>query len=252
MARILAIHAHPDDVEILAGGTMALLADQGHQITIATFTPGDCGSKELGEVEIAAVRRKEAESAAALIGARYMCLEMRDLAIFDDDGSRRRVTEALRQARPELVLTASPVDYHCDHEAAGALVRDACFAAPAPNYDTRTETPAAPLERIPHLYFMDPVEGKDRDGRVVAPDFVVNVTTAFARKRAMLAEHASQRNWLRQHHGMDDYLEAMERWTRERGAIGGVAYGEGFRRYTGHAYPQSCLLAELLGAAVKR
>jgi LmbE family N-acetylglucosaminyl deacetylase len=252
MARILAIHAHPDDVEILAGGTMALLADLGHQITIATFTPGDCGSKELGGLEIAAVRRKEAAAAAALIGARYMCLEMRDLAIFDDDGSRRRVTEALRELRPELVLTASPVDYHCDHEAAGALVRDACFAAPAPNYDTRTATPAAPLEQIPHLYLMDPVEGKDRDGRTVAPDFVVDVTRTFARKRAMLAEHASQRNWLRQHHGMDDYLEAMERWTRARGALGGVVFGEGFRHYTGHAYPQSCLLEELLGAAVKR
>jgi LmbE family N-acetylglucosaminyl deacetylase len=252
MANILAIHAHPDDVEILAGGTMALLADQGHQITIATFTPGDCGSKELGAVEIAAVRRKEAANAAALIGARYMCLEMRDLAIFDDDASRRQVTEALREMRPELVLTASPVDYHCDHEAAGALVRDACFAAPAPNYDTRTATPAAPLERIPHLYFMDPVEGKDRDGRTVAPDFVVDVAQTFARKRAMLAEHASQRNWLRQHHGMDDYLDAMERWTRERGALRGVAFGEGFRHYTGHAYPQNCLLEELLGAAVKR
>jgi N-acetylglucosamine malate deacetylase 1 len=252
MASILAIHAHPDDVEILAGGTMALLADLGHQITIATFTPGDCGSKELGAVEIAAVRRLEAANAAALIGARHMCLEMRDLAIFADDGSRRRVTETLRQTRPELVLTASPVDYHCDHEAAGALVRDACFAAPAPNYDTRTETPAAPLERIPHLYFMDPVEGKDRDGRLVAPDFVVDVARTFARKRAMLAEHASQRMWLRQHHGTDDYLEAMERWTRERGALAGVAYGEGFRHYMGHAYPQSCLLEELLGATVKR
>ncbi len=252
MANILAIHAHPDDVEILAGGTMALLADLGHQITIATFTPGDCGSKELGAVEIAAVRRQEAANAAALIGAQYFCLEMRDLAIFDDDGSRRKVTETLRHIRPELVLTASPVDYHCDHEAAGALVRDACFAAPAPNYDTRTEAPAAPLERIPHLYFMDPVEGRDRDGRVVAPDFVVDVAGTFARKRAMLAEHASQRNWLRQHHGTDDYLEAMERWTRERGAPAGVAFGEGFRHYTGHAYPQSCLLEELLGAAVKR
>jgi LmbE family N-acetylglucosaminyl deacetylase len=45
MATILSIHAHPDDAEILAGGTLALLADLGHQITIATFTPGDCGSK---------------------------------------------------------------------------------------------------------------------------------------------------------------------------------------------------------------
>jgi LmbE family N-acetylglucosaminyl deacetylase len=252
MANILAIHAHPDDVEFLAGGTLALLAGLGHEITIATFTPGDCGSKQLGPREIAAVRRREAANAAALIGARYFCLEMRDLAIFIDDASRRRVTETLRQTRPDLVLTASPMDYHCDHEAASALVCDACFAAPAPNYDTRAEAPAPPLDRIPHLYFMDPAEGRARDGRLVEPDFVVDMAPAFARKRAMLAEHASQRIWLQQHHGMDDYLDEMERWTRERGQLVGLPYGEGFRRYRGHAYPQSGLLEEWLGdAAVK-
>src|SRR5260370_29816716 len=101
MASILAIHAHPDDVEILAGGTMALLADLGHQITIATFTPGDCGSKEVGAVEIAAVRRREAANAAALICARYFCLEMRDLAGFEVEWSRGRVTETPAPAAPE-------------------------------------------------------------------------------------------------------------------------------------------------------
>ena len=233
----------------LAGGTLALLAGLGHEITIATFTPGDCGSRQLGPEEIAAVRRQEAANAAALIGARYLCLEMRDLAIFPDDASRRRVTETLRQTRPDLVLTASPVDYLCDHEAASALVRDACFAAPAPNYDTRAEAPAPPLDRIPHLYFMDPIEGRDRDGRLVEPDFVVDIAPTFARKRAMLAEHASQRIWLQQHHGTDNYLDEMERWTRERGQLVGLPYGEGFRRYRGHAYPQSCLLEEWLGPA---
>src|SRR5450755_1785598 len=193
MARILAIHAHPDDVEFLAAGTMALLSDLGNELTIATFTPGDCGSKQMGPEEIAAVRRQEAAHAAALIGARYVCLEMRDLAIFADDASRRRVTETLRQTRPDVVLTASPADYHCDHEAAGALVRDACFGAPAPNYRTLADEPAPPLDHIPHLYFMDPIEGRDRDGHLVEPDFVVDITAAFARKRAMLAEHASQR-----------------------------------------------------------
>ena len=252
MANILAIHAHPDDAEFLAGGTLTLLAGMGHEITIATFTPGDCGSKQLGPEEISAVRRQEAANAAALIGARYLCLEMRDLAIFVDDASRRRVTETLRQARPDLVLTASPMDYHCDHEAVSALVRDACFAAPAPNYDTRAEAPARPLDRIPHLYFMDPAEGRERDGRLVEPDFVVDMARTFDRKRAMLAEHASQRIWLQQHHGMDNYLNEMERWTRERGQLVGLPYGEGFRRYRGHAYPQSGLLEEWLGdAAVK-
>jgi LmbE family N-acetylglucosaminyl deacetylase len=252
MANILAVHAHPDDVEILAGGTLALLAGLGHAVTIATFTPGDCGSREMGPEEIAAVRRLEAAHAAALIGARYVCLEMRDLAIFPDDASRRRVTETLRKARPDVVLTASPADYHCDHEAAGALVRDACFGAPAPNYRTLADAPAPPLDHIPHLYFMDPIEGRDRDGRLVEPDFVADITAAFARKRAMLAEHASQRIWLRQHHGMDNYLDEMERWTRQRGELVGVQYGEGFRRYRGHAYPQSCLLEKWLGPAAMK
>jgi hypothetical protein len=93
------------------------------------------------------------------------------------------------------------------------------------------------------------VEGRDRDGRVVAPDFVVDIAATFAVKRAMLAEHASQRIWLRQHHGTDNYLDEMERWTRERGALVGVEYGEGFRRYRGHAYPQGRLLEGWLGAA---
>src|SRR5579885_2200097 len=120
MARILAIHAHPDDIEILAAGTLAILAKLGHQIVMATMTPGDCGSRDYGPDEIAAIRRKEAASAAAVIGAEYVCAEFRDLRVFNDDASRQIVTELLRKIRPEVVLTAAPSDYHCDHEATSA------------------------------------------------------------------------------------------------------------------------------------
>jgi LmbE family N-acetylglucosaminyl deacetylase len=241
--KILAIHAHPDDVEILAGGTLALLAERGHEITIATFTPGDCGSSEMGPEEIAAVRRREASESAALIGARYVCVEMRDLAIFNDDASRRRIVAVLREARPEIVMTAPPVDYLCDHEAASALVRDACFAAPAPNYRAAGDA----LQTIPHLYFMDPVTLRDRDGRMVEPDFVVDVGATFGRKREMLACHASQRAWLKHHHGLDNYLDEMEARTRERGQSAGFTFGEGFRQYRGHAYPGNPRLQQALG-----
>ncbi len=248
--RILSIHAHPDDSEILAGGSLALLARAGHAITIVTMTPGDCGSAEMNAEQIAATRREEARSAAALIGADYRCAEFRDMAIFNDDASRRRVTELLRDMRAELVITAAPEDYHCDHEATSMLVRDACFAASAPNYATTAQKPAPALPAIPHLYFMDSVGGVNRSGAVVQPGFFVDVASVMEMKTKMLAQHASQRNWLKKQHGMDDYLETMQNWTRERGRLAGLDLAEGFRRYPGHPYPQTPLLEDLLGGFV--
>ncbi|HEV8146308.1 MAG TPA: PIG-L family deacetylase [Bryobacteraceae bacterium] len=246
---IASIHAHPDDSEILAGGTLARLAALGHRITIVTMTPGDCGSAEHSPEQIAAIRRREAAAAAALISASYRCAEFRDLAIFNDDPSRRRVTELLRELAPDVVLTASPIDYLCDHENTSALVRDACFGACAPNY-APGESPALP--RIPHLYFMDAIGGVDREGTLILADFYVDIATAFATKQAMLACHESQRAWLRKQHGIDDYLDTMERWTREVGRRSGREFAEGFRRYRGHPYPQTPVLEELLALGDSR
>lgn len=245
--RILSIHAHPDDAEIMAGGTLALLAGRGHSITIVTMTPGDCGTIEYPPEEISAIRREEARQAAALIGAEYVCAEFRDLAIFSDDASRRRVVEILRRARPDIILTSAPADYLCDHESTSLLVRDACFCSPAPNYLTRAENPARPLAAIPHLYVMDPAGGVDRGGNLVRPEFVVDVESVFETKWNMLACHASQRNWLVKQHGMDDYMETMRTWTEARARLAGIHQGEGFRQYRGHPYPESPLLQELLG-----
>ena len=245
--RILALHAHPDDLEFQCAGTLALLARAGCHVTMATMTPGDCGSSEHDADTIAALRRAEARASAALIGAECICLEFRDLAIFDDDASRRRVVEALRRARPDLVLTAPPVDYMADHEATSLLVRDACFAAPIPNYATRQWDPAPPLARIPHLVFTDPIDGLDREGRPVPAGFHVDISAVFARKREMLACHASQRAWLLKHHGIDEYLDSQEQWSARRGAEIGVAQAEGFRLYLGHPYPRANRLLELVG-----
>ena len=243
--QILSIHAHPDDAEILAGGTLAILSRLGHAVTIVSMTPGDCGSHECGPDEISAIRRAEATSAAALIGAKYICAEFRDLAVFNDDPGRRRVTELLRQIRPDIVLTSAASDYLCDHEMTSLLVRDACFGAPAPNYKTGGD--AAPLDRIPHLYYMDPIGGHDRDGHYVQPDFAVDVFNVLDLKKQMLAKHASQREWLMRQHGMDNYINQMELWTRECGMRFALRAAEGFRHYRGHPYPTTPLLQELLG-----
>lgn len=246
--RILSIHAHPDDAEILAGGTLALLAKAGHQITIVTMTAGDCGSVELGPEELSDIRKAEASAAAALIGADYACAGFRDLSIFNDDSSRRRVTELLRRVGPHVVLTASPEDYLCDHEATSQLVRDSCFGAALPNYLTASD--AAALSEIPHLYFMDPIGMVDRAGNPVLPDFTVDVGLSFEIKKAMLAKHETQRSWLRRQHNIDDYLRKMEEWTRTGGTRAGVSLGEGFRQYRAHPYPQTPLLQEALSPYV--
>jgi LmbE family N-acetylglucosaminyl deacetylase len=248
--RILAIHAHPDDIEFQCAGTLALLRDRGCEIVYASMTPGDCGSAEMGCEEIAAVRREEARQAAALLGAECHCLEFRDLSIAIDNDSRHRVTEFIRRVRPDVVITAPPVDYMSDHEATSQLVREACFAASAPNYSTRQWEPAPATERIPYLYYVDPLEGIDYFGREIPPEFIVDVSTTFELRQKMLACHDSQRAWLRAQHGIDEYLDSGQRWAARRGGQVGVQYGEAFRQHKGHPYPHANILKELLGDLV--
>lgn len=244
--RVLAIHAHPDDIEFQCAGTLALLKAKGCPITIATMTPGDCGSAELGSAAIARTRRQEAQAAADLLGAEYVCLEFRDLSIVFDNPSRQRVTEVLRRVRPEIVITAPPVDYMPDHEQTSLLVRDACFNAPIPNYDTHQQSPAGVIDRIPHLYYVDPIEGIDWYGRAIEPEFVIDISQTFDLKQRLLACHASQRGWLLKQHGIDEYLNSCERWSTQRGTLIGAAYGEAFRQHKGHPYPHDNLLQALL------
>jgi LmbE family N-acetylglucosaminyl deacetylase len=244
--RILAIHAHPDDVEFQCAGTLALLKRRGCEIVLATMTPGDCGSAELGPEEIAAVRRAEARASADLLGAGYHCLEFRDLSIVHDNPSRQRVTEFLRRVRPTIVVTAPPVDYMADHEVTSRLVRDACFNASVPNYSTGSDGPAPPLPKIPHLYYMDAVEGVDAFGEPLPTGFLVDIGATFAIKRDMLACHASQRHWLMRQHGVDEYLDIQARWCRRRGWELGVEYAEAFRQHRGHPYPHDDLLRCIL------
>ena len=247
MAAILAVHAHPDDIEHLAAGALAILAAKGHRICIATLTAGECGSAETDLAATGAIRKAEAATAAALIGADYRCADLPDLGVFNDDPSRRAVTELIRWAQPDIVLAASPADYHPDHEAASQLTRDACFASSVPNYRTGA---AAALEAIPHLYFMDSIGGRDREGRKIVGDFGADIEAGFALKQQMLSAHVSQAEWVARQHGIADHLGSMEAWSRRRGRDFGVAVAEGFRQYRHEPYPKTPRLQDLLGAAL--
>ena len=238
---VLTLMAHPDDAEILCGGTLALLAEMGWKIHIATATPGDCGSSKLKPDEIAAIRRKEATAAAKVLGGEYHCLERRDLRVRYDDETLLAACGLLREVRPRLLITHSPSDYMVDHEQISLVARAAAFGAPVPN--APAPQGSTPTNTIPHLYYADPIEGKDVFGASVRPSLLIDISDVMDTKLEMLSLHASQRGWLREHHGIDEYLESTKRWGRERGRLARSAYAEGFRQHRGHAYPQDDLLA---------
>ena len=246
---MLTLMAHPDDAEILCGGTLALLAAAGWQVHIATATAGDCGSATMKPEEIAAVRRREGQDAARVIGGVYHCLEGRDLCVKYDEAILRRACGLLREVRPRLVITHSPADYMVDHEQISLVARTAAFGAPVPN--APAPPGSTPLEAIPHLYYADAVEGKNSLGEPVRPTLLVDVSEVMDTKLRMVSAHASQREWLRSHHGIDEYLESTKRWGKVRGEVLGCEYAEGFRQHLGHAYPQDDLLAATLKGRVQ-
>lgn len=239
--------AHPDDAEILSGGLLALLAQRGWQVTIATMTPGQAGSTRLSADEISAVRRKEAAAAAAVIGGGYRCLECEDVFILYDKPTLLKVIALFREVQPALVITASPDDYMLDHEITSHLAQTACMAATIPNIDT----PGLPLlAQVPHLYYADAVQGKDRLGREIVGSRLVNITEVMTVKEAMLCCHHSQRDWLRSISQVDEFVLLMKSFSERNGKLIGQRYAEGYRQHLGFSYPQEDLLAAELDSLI--
>jgi len=244
----LAIVAHPDDAELLCAGTLALLRDKGWRIEMATMTPGDGGTTTLSREEISIIRKAEAAKAAKLLNGNYHCMECEDIFVLYDKPTLLKVIELVRRVRPRLVFTMSPLCYMVDHEMTSKLVQTACFSAGVKNI----ETSSAPFFYTPHLYYLDAMEGKDRLGQEVKPSMVIDITDKIDLKEEMLVCHASQREWLREHHGMDEYVIAMRSFSAKQGQLVGVPFGEGFRQHLGHAFPQDNLLANELETYTKQ
>jgi LmbE family N-acetylglucosaminyl deacetylase len=187
-------------------------------------------------------RLAEAESAATLIGATYHCLHERDGLVVYDKPTIHKTMELFRSIGPSMVFTHPVRDYMMDHEAVAQLARGASFLACAPNAST---SPLEPDVSLPYLYYCDPVEGIDPLGNPAGATTRVDITAVMEQKAQMLMKHASQREWLRAHHGMDEYVQAMKRMGATRGAERHCTYAEGFTQHRGHAYPRNDLLAEL-------
>lgn len=244
--RILAIAAHPDDVEIQCAGALILLKNLGHETAILTVNSGSCGSVDTDPEAIAAIRADEARRAATLIGADYFCAGIPDLESVFNNELRRKMCELVRGFGPDIIITHHPGDYMSDHEITSRLARDTTFTATIRNYITGALPPSRILDHIPYLYYCLPIEGCDHFGAGIMPHFVVNIGGVVDRKAEMLCCHASQREWLQKQHGIDEYVEFMKREAKRMGALGGFEYGEGFIQHRGHAYSRKNILAELL------
>ena len=242
----LGIFAHPDDAEIVCSGTLSLLKNAGWEIHIASMAPGDKGTAEYSREEISRIRRVEAAEAAKALDASYHCLEFEDVYIMYDRESINRTTSLMRNIKPSLVFTHSPVDYMVDHETTSKIVQTACFSTGMMNLEIN-ETPYEP---VPYLYYSDSMEAKNILGQPIFTSMFVDVSSEISMKEKMLACHASQRNWLLTHHKMDEYILSMKRFGQQRGKSINVDYAEGFRQHLGHGYPQDNILKELLGELV--
>jgi N-acetylglucosamine malate deacetylase 1 len=217
--RVLAIGAHPDDLEILCGGTLARFAGRGDPVTMLVMSDGSAGHAQIPAPELASIREREARAAAAVIGAELVWLGLPDEFIFNDEPTRRRLLDAIRAARPDLILTHAPVDYHPDHVATHRAVFDASFVMGLPN----VQTPSPPHPGVAPLFYFDTLAGQG-----FLPTEYVDISETFAVKREMLRQHASQVEWLQYHDGID-IVAFMETVARFRGLQCGAEYAEGFQ-----------------------
>jgi LmbE family N-acetylglucosaminyl deacetylase len=249
--RVLAVGAHPDDVEFMCAGTLKLLKDGGYDIAIGVIANGDCGSSSESQDGITRIRRREAIEAAKMLEAVLIPLGELDLRIEFDDRTRMKVTELVRQVDPLVVFTHAHEDYMADHEAASRLVRAACFNASVPNYLTNSALPCHRTARIPYLYYWSPIEGKNIYGDFVEQRIHVDVGGVIDFKSRMLACHRSQRDWLMKQHGMDKYVETMRETAKAYGRKCGFDFAEGFTQHLGNAYPQDNILKKILGGLVR-
>jgi len=251
MPSVLAIAAHPDDIEFYFAGTLLRLRATGWNLHYANLSSGNLGSMTLSAAETRQVREVEAKEAATLLGATWHEPFCDDLEILYTVPNLRRTAAIVRQVQPRILLTHSPVDYMEDHTNTCRLAVTAAFGRDMPNFwsepgHTHVEHELTVYHAMPHG-LVTPLR------EPIKPDLFVDTTSVHLTKRAALACHRSQKEWLDATQGMDSYLATMDELSRRVGQLSGTfEHAEGWRRrlHLGFSARESDPLAEALGVGI--
>ncbi len=183
--RIIAFGAHPDDCDIVAGGTAALWAQAGHAVKFVSVTNGDAGHQTMAGAVLARRRKAETQAAAKVLGLEYVVLDNHDGELLPTLENRREIIRMIREHRPHLVLGPRPNDYHPDHRYTATLVQDAAYMVTVPNVVAAAEH----LARNPTIMYV--TDGFQKP-YPFTPDVVVDIDAVVEKKIAAIACHESQ------------------------------------------------------------
>ncbi|GIH89545.1 PIG-L deacetylase family protein [Planobispora siamensis] len=229
ITRVLAVTAHPDDVDFAAAGTIAQFTDRGVEVTYCIVTDGDAGGfdRELDNGGMAGLRRAEQTAAAKVVGVHDLrFLGYRDGVVEQSLDLRRDITRVIRQVRPDLVITHTPernyafiAPSHPDHRAVGGAALDAVY----PDARNPYAFPDLLLEEGLEAWTVPEVWLNGGE----SPDHHVDVTDSFDRKLAALRAHASQVGHLE---GFEDNVRARFSFLARNAGFGDGRYVESFKR----------------------
>ncbi len=229
MSSVLAIAAHPDDIEFGMAGTLFLLLGRGWKIHYFNLANGCMGAMHTDRTETARIRLSEAKAASVKLSAHFYPPICDDLGIFYQPEILAKVVAVVRMANPTIVLTHSPTDYMEDHETACRLAVSATFVKNMPN---AFSDPALPACSGPvAIYHAQPHGNRTPLGEIVKPEMFVDIDSVMKRKRELLECHRSQQTWLDVTQSMSSYVQTMVDYARQVGEMSRrFALAEGWRR----------------------
>ena len=223
---ILAIAAHPDDVELGCSGTLLMEIKSGKKVGIVDLTQGELGTR--GTIE---TRRAEAEKAAKAMGVSVReNLKMADGFFQNDRNHQLQLVRAIRKYQPEIILGNALEDRHPDHGRAARLIADAAFLSGLQKIETKDEQGTIQTAWRPKCVF------HFIQDRYLVPSFVIDITDVFEEKMASIACFGSQfyvngaedDDEPQSYISTPEFLDSVIARARMMGKRIGVKYGEGF------------------------